>query len=118
MEQKQDYCEHEHPHVHLHPHEHTHDGVTHTHEHEHVHSHSHVHEGGQDTLEEITALLSYMADHNRHHAEELGDMGGRIRSMGMEDAADLIAEGVKQFARANELFAEALKQVKQVKQEA
>ncbi len=107
MEQKQDYCEHEHMHVHHHTHEHTHDGVTHTHEHE------HVHKGEQGSLEEVTALLSYMADHNRHHAEELADMGDRIRSMGMEEAADMIAEGVKGFVRANELFAEALKLVKQ-----
>ena len=115
MEQKQDYCEHEHIHVHHHTHEHTHDGVTHTHEHEHEHehSHSHVHKGEQGALEEVTALLSYMADHNRHHAEELADMGDRIRSMGMEEAADMIAEGVKEFVRANELFAEALKLVKQ-----
>lgn len=113
MEQKQEYCEHEHMHVHHHTHEHTHDGVTHTHEHEHVHSHSHVHGGEQETVEEITALLSYMTDHNCHHAEELADLGEKIRSVGMEEAADIIAEGVKEFVRANELFAEALKKVEQ-----
>lgn len=133
MEEKQDDCEqdhhkhdeahchaygteHEHTHegghehVHRHTHEHTHDGVTHTHEHEHVHSHA----GGQGTMEEDIALLAYMADHNHHHADEIADLGNRLRSKGMEEAADMIKEGVKAFTRANELFAEALKLVKRV----
>lgn len=108
--------DHTHEHMHHHTHEHTHDGVTHTHEHDHVHSHTHTHGGGQGTMEEVTALLGYLADHNRHHAEELADMGDKLRSMGHAEAADRIAEGVKEFTKANELFAQALELVKNTEQ--
>ncbi len=114
MEQHKEQFEHEHTHVHHHTHEHTHDGIVHTHTHEHVHSHSHIHGEGQESKEEVTVLLDYMTDHNRHHAEELADMGEKLRSMGKEEAADWIAEGVKVFMRANELFAKALEAVQNV----
>ena len=101
---------HEHGHNHIHTHEHTHDGVTHTHVHNHVHSHEHTHDG--DPAEEVTALLAYMADHNRHHAAELAELGEKLRSMGRTEAADKISEGVAEFTKANERLAEALEIIK------
>ena len=77
-------------HGHEHSHEHTHeDGVkhTHTHSHEAGEGHEHTHdegcghthcgscEGG-DCKNETVALLTYMLQHNEHHAAEL-DQDGR-----------------------------------------
>ena len=50
----------------MHEHEHDHD---HAH---HCHPHSHEHTGDKPmSPEEVLALLNYMLDHNRHHADEL-----------------------------------------------
>ena len=42
--------------------------------HEHPHEHDHVHAHKAHSPEEALALLSYMADHNKHHAEELHEL--------------------------------------------
>ena len=53
----------------MHEHEHDHD---HAH---HCHPHSHEHTGDKPmSPEEVLALLNYMLDHNRHHADELHDI--------------------------------------------
>ena len=53
----------------MHEHEHDHD---HAH---HCHPHSHEHTGDKPmSPEEVLALLNYMLDHNRHHADELHDL--------------------------------------------
>lgn len=116
---------HEHEHVHSHEHDHgghshSHDGHTHTHDHG-GHSHTHSHDGhthghgtGAGTPAEVIALLTYMADHNEHHASELADMGEKLRGLGKTEAADKIAEGVAEFAKANAKLAEALKLVKEL----
>lgn len=121
---------HEHEHVHSHEHDHdghshdhdghthSHDGHTHSHEHEgHTHSHgghTHTHGAGTGSPAEVVALLTYMADHNEHHAAELADMGEKLRGLGKTEAADKIAEGVAEFAKANAKLAEALKLVKEL----
>ena len=95
--------DHAHEHAHTHSHEHTHDGVAHTHEHshehahthEHPHTHDHLHEDGHThshshdcggscgscatkcehtPMEELMALMKYMASHNAAHARELADL--------------------------------------------
>ena len=80
--------QHGHEHTEGHTHEHTHaDGVTHTHSHshgdgEHAHTHdsscsSQEHCGsceGGDCKKETVALLTYMLQHNEHHAAELDQM--------------------------------------------
>lgn len=84
-------------HGHGHTHEHTHeDGVTHTHEHTHGdgHDHGHTHtdhacenshcgscnEG--DCKNETLALLTYMLQHNEHHAQELDQMADNLAKDG------------------------------------
>ena len=84
-------------HGHEHSHEHTHeDGVKHTHTHTHSHeageSHEHSHneecghthcgscEGG-DCKNETVALLTYMLQHNEHHAAELDQMADNLQKM-------------------------------------
>ena len=67
-----------------HSHEHTHGDVTHTHAHSHEaghedeHNHEHHehcgscgHDHGDKPQDEDTAVLAYMLDHNKHHAQEL-----------------------------------------------
>ena len=100
-------CCHEHTHDHEHSHEHTHaDGTTHSHAHTHNGDHHHTH--GGNTKEEALALLSYMVDHNRHHAEELHELAHSFD----EKTADLIHEALKDLNAGNDKLAAALEAVK------
>lgn len=85
--------------------------------HEHEHEHSHPHEHGEipafDSLEQAEALMSYMLDHNRHHADELHEVGHKLAHSGKEEAAGLIHEAVDAFSRGNELLAKALEAMKE-----
>ena len=80
-------------HGHEHTHQHTHaDGVSHTHAHTHDGSegHDHTHNEGQncstdcggcqggDCKNETVALLTYMLQHNEHHAAELDQMADNL----------------------------------------
>ena len=114
-------------HGHEHSHEHTHEnGVkhTHTHSHEagesHEHSHDescgHTHCGsceGGDCKNETVALLTYMLQHNEHHAAELDQMADNLQKMGMEAAAKTIKEGVSDFQKGNMRLGLALTLVKE-----
>lgn len=87
----------------------------HHHDHEHDHSRPHGHEhchGGVATPEDVKALLEYMTNHNVQHANELAEMGEKLRSLGKTEAADRIAQGVEAFSQANAKLAEALELVK------
>lgn len=115
-------------HGHEHTHEHTHeDGVTHTHAHSHGegdnHGHSHAeaacNEGhcgscqGGDCKNETVALLTYMLQHNEHHAQELDQMADNLAKMGMDAAAKTIKEGVADFQKGNMRLSFALTLVKE-----
>ena len=96
-------------HEHIHSHEHTHaDGTVHSHEHDHTHSHGHgaEHDHSHETHspEEALALLRYMTDHNRHHAEELHELSHSISG----EAAQLIHDAVDCFEAGNEKLDKAL----------
>ena len=84
---------------------HTHEHCGHCHEHTHAdgtsHSHSHA---TASSPEEALALLKYMLDHNRHHAEELHDLAHCFD----EVAADLIHEAVDKLGESNDLLEQAL----------
>ena len=101
---------HDHDHEHEHSHEHTHDGVTHTHaqthegEHQHDHTHGECgcgHHHGEQPKDEDTAVLAYMLDHNRHHAQELAAIAKHLREQGKDDAALQIEKGVEDFEKGN-----------------
>ena len=65
----------------MHEHEHDHD---HAH---HCHPHSHEHSGDKPmSPEEVLALLNYMLDHNRHHADELHDICHALEDEGKAEA--------------------------------
>ena len=116
--------QHGHEHTPEHSHEHTHaDGVTHTHSHvhgdgEHAHSHgdcgSTDHCGsceGGDCKKETVALLTYMLQHNEHHAAELDQMADNLQKMGLAASAKTIKEaGVteeKFYATLDEMVEQA-----------
>ena len=121
---------HDHPHTHTHTHEHTHDGVTHSHAHDHVHEHGHQHPhehehlhdhgeahshshdcGGQcagcasqcqhTPMEELMALMQYMANHNAAHARELADLAVQLEKAGNHAAFEQVMAAVSDFEKGN-----------------
>lgn len=108
-----------------HSHEHTHaDGTTHTHSHNHDHGegHGHTHEhgtmhcescSGGDCRKETLALLTYMLQHNEHHAAELDQMAENLKKLGMDAASKTIKEAVSDFQKGNMRLSLALTLVKE-----
>ena len=121
---------HAHDHSHTHTHEHTHDGVTHTHEHAHSHEHDHIHPHEHDHLheaghehhhshdcsgncagcattcnhtpmEELTALMQYMANHNAAHARELAQLAVQLDKAGNHPAYEQVMAAVSDFEKGN-----------------
>ena len=121
---------HAHDHSHTHTHEHTHDGVTHTHEHAHSHEHDHVHPHAHDHLheaghehhhshdcggncagcatacnhtpmEELMALMQYMANHNAAHARELAELAVQLDKAGNHPAYEQVMAAVSDFEKGN-----------------
>ena len=122
--------DHAHQHTHEHSHEHTHDGVAHTHAHshshehahEHPHSHDHLHEHGHEhthshdcggscagcagkcehtPMEELMALMKYMAGHNAAHAKELADLAIQLEKAGNHAAYEQVMAAVSDFEKGN-----------------
>lgn len=121
---------HDHGHSHTHSHEHTHDGVAHTHAHSHEHSHDHAHPHDHDHLheeghahnhshdcsgscascasgcshtpmEELTALMKYMANHNAAHARELAALAVQLDKAGNHAAYEQVMAAVSDFEKGN-----------------
>ena len=87
----------------------------HTHDHGHVHNHHHDHGAAQAmSPEETMALLTYMLDHNRHHADELHDIVHALEDMGKPEAAKKLADALHYFDHCNEAMAEAVELAKGV----
>ena len=122
--------DHAHEHTHTHTHEHTHDGVAHTHAHDHAHEHGHAHphdhdhlhgEGHEHThshdcggncgscaggcehtpMEELVALMKYMATHNAAHAKELADLAVQLEKAGSHTAYEQVMAAVSDFEKGN-----------------
>ena len=128
LEEKQDENGNLIQHGHEHTHQHTHaDGVSHTHAHTHdgTEGHDHTHNEGQncstdcggcqggDCRNETVALLTYMLQHNEHHAAELDQMADNLAKMGMDAAAKTIKESVSDFQKGNMRLGLALTLVKE-----
>ena len=114
---------HTHDHSVTHTHEHSH-GEGHEHDHEHSHGCGHSHECGSscgssgECKNETVALLSYMLDHNEHHAAELDQMAENLQKLGMDVAAKQIREAVSDFQKGNLRLSLALTTVKEQLKEA
>ena len=122
---------HDHSHEHTHTHEHTHDGVTHSHahshahehdhahphEHDHLHGHDHAHDHSHDhnctsdcsscggcqhtPMEELKALMQYMANHNAAHARELAALAAQLEKAGNHTAYEQVMAAVSDFEKGN-----------------
>ncbi len=98
---------HEHPHTHDHLHEHGHE---HHHEHHHEHTHSHDCSGScagcasqceHTPMEELVALMKYMANHNAAHARELADLAKELDKAGSHAAYEQVMAAVSDFEKGN-----------------
>lgn len=94
------------------------EGVLHEymHEHGHEHSHEHHHEhlpADANVSQKTVALLGYMVEHNKAHAEEVHDLAHALSAAGKEEEASLIHRGVALYREGNELLARALAALKE-----
>ena len=102
---------HEHAHCHTHDHQHPH-GHDHLHDHDAEHHHHHDHDCGghchscegncQHTpMEELVALMKYMAGHNAAHAQELADLALQLEKAGNHVAYEPVMAAVSDFEKGN-----------------
>lgn len=110
-----------HTHSHEHTHVHDHDHV-HPHEHDHIHgadcAHNHTHEHSHDhgcdhacgscaskcehtPMEELMALMKYMAGHNASHARELAELAIQLEKAGAHAAYEQVMAAVSDFEKGN-----------------
>jgi len=71
----------------------------------------HSHHGDEPGKELV--LLSYMTDHNRHHAEELKALAQKLEQLGKGEAAGLIDKALTHFDEGNGLLCAALELLEQ-----
>ena len=74
----------------------------------HQHAHEHQHGTSGQTPEQRNAVLTYMLEHNQHHAEELHELGHQVEGQ----ASDLIHDAVDLFKQSNEKLEAALRILK------
>ena len=104
---------HEHCHCHSHDHEHphTHDHLHNDHAH-HDHHHHHDHDCGcgcescgakceHTQMEERLALMTYMANHNTAHANELAGLAKQLQEMGSYAAYEQVLAAVSDYEKGN-----------------
>lgn len=89
-------------------------------QHGHADSHEHTHGDGHcgscesgDCKNETVALLTYMLQHNEHHAAELDQMADNLKKLNMDAAAKTIKEAVSDFQKGNMRLGLALTLVKE-----
>ena len=100
-------------HDHL-PGHHHHDHDHHHHDHDHDHHHHHDHDHGcngscqgcasqceHTPMEELMALMKYMAGHNAAHAKELADLAGQLEKLGNRMAYEQVMAAVSDFEKGN-----------------
>ena len=100
-------------HDHL-PGHHHHDHDHHHHDHDHDHHHHHDHDHGcngscqgcasqceHTPMEELMALMKYMAGHNAAHAKELADLAVQLEKAGSHAAYEQVMAAVSDFEKGN-----------------
>lgn len=75
--------------------------------HGHVHHHEGENHGAGDAARNL-ALLTYMLEHNKQHADELHEMAHTLSDEGKGEAASLLAEALDKFSDGNDKIAAAL----------
>lgn len=77
--------------------------------HDHDHNHNHACASAQATSrEETLALLSYMVQHNKHHAEELSSLAESLSG----EAANCLQKAICSFENGNAELERALELMK------
>ena len=105
MHHDHDHHHHHHDHDHAHEHDHHHD-------HHHHHDHDHSHDCGHNCsgcaskcehtpMEELLALMKYMAGHNASHAKELADLAVQLEKTGNRMAYEQVMAAVSDFEKGN-----------------
>lgn len=92
---------HDHDHEHHHHHDHDHD---HDHHHDHDcsgHCHSCPSQCEHTPMEELMALMKYMAGHNAAHAKELADLAIQLEKAGSHSAYEQVMAAVSDFEKGN-----------------
>ena len=99
--------------MHIH---HDHVAGGHDHQHEHAHTHEHTHEHSHECaghcgscasqcehtpMEELLALMKYMAGHNASHAKELADLAIQLEKAGSHAAYEQVMAAVSDFEKGN-----------------
>ena len=112
-EHTHDGVAHTHEHVHAHEHDHVH---PHTHDHLHGEGHTHDHDHSHDCggncgscaggcehtpMEELTALMKYMANHNAAHANELAQLAQQLKQAGNPMAYEQVMAAVSDYEKGN-----------------
>lgn len=98
---------HDHAHTHAHPHEHAH-----LHDHDHAHDHDHEHQCNHEChscgehcehspMEELTALMKYMASHNAAHTRELAELAVQLEKAGNHAAYEQVMAAVSDYEKGN-----------------
>ena len=96
-------------------HHHDHDCGHHHHDHDcgHHHHHDHDHDHGHQCggcgscqrehtpMEELMALMNYMAGHNASHAKELADLAVQLEQAGNRMAYEQVMAAVSDFEKGN-----------------
>ena len=106
--------EHGHPHEHDHLHEQGHEHHHHHHDHDHHDHHHHDHDhacsgecGGcgshceHTPMEELLALMKYMANHNTAHANELAALAKQLQQAGSTMAYEQVMAAVSDYEKGN-----------------
>ena len=70
--------------------------------HHHDHSHDHHHDHHHTPMEELLALMNYMAGHNAAHARELADLAVQLQQAGRVDAYEQVMAAVADFEKGNQ----------------
>ena len=102
----------DHDHVGGHCHDHHEHNHEHHHDHHHDHDHCHDHDcagscqscaGGcsHTPMEELTALMKYMASHNDAHARELAELAVQLQKAGKLTAYEQVMAAVSDFEKGN-----------------
>ncbi len=99
---------HDHDHHH---HDHECTGHCHDHDHEHCHEHGEGHECGghcgscghheHTPMEELVALMKYMAGHNASHANELAALAKQLQQAGQAMAYEQVMAAVSDYEKGN-----------------
>ena len=62
-------------------------------------------------MDQLTALMRYMAGHNADHTRELEELAGGLKAAGKQEAYDLAMEAVRFFDQGNEALKKALEKL-------